>query len=74
VVSHAGSRLLADLADQATLAEGLVMLRKPRVRHDPGRILIDLAVAVADGTTTISDIAVLGDQVELFGPVALSTW
>jgi hypothetical protein len=50
------------------------MLRKPRVRHDPGRILIDLAVAVADGTTTISDIAVLGDQVELFGPVALSTW
>ena len=52
VVSHAGSRLLADLADQATLtaelAEGLVMLRKPRARHDPGRILIDLAVAVAD--------------------------
>jgi DDE family transposase len=74
VVSHAGSRLLADLADQATLtaelAEGLAMLRKPRARHDPGRILIDLAVAVADGATTISDIAVLGDQVELFGPVA----
>src|SRR2546421_9043830 len=31
---------------------------------------IDLAVAVADGATTISDIAVLGDQVELCGPVA----
>lgn len=74
VVSHAGSRLLADLADRATLtaalAEGLARLRKPRARHDPGWILIDVAVAVADGATTISDIAVLDDQVELFGPVA----
>lgn len=53
VVSHAGSRLLADLADRATLtaalAEGLARLRKPRARHDPGWILIDVAVAVADG-------------------------
>jgi hypothetical protein len=32
--------------------------------------LLDLAVAVADGATTISDIAVLADQAELFGPVA----
>ena len=29
-----------------------------------------MAVAVADGARTISDIAVLGDQGELFGPVA----
>jgi hypothetical protein len=33
-------------------------------------VLIDLAVAVADGAQTISDIAVLVDQPELFGPVA----
>lgn len=74
VVSHAGSRLLADLADRtmltAELSEALAGLRKPRARHDPGRVLVDLAVAVADGATTISDIAVLGDQHELFGDVA----
>jgi hypothetical protein len=73
-VSHAGSRLLADLGDRATLSAelsgALAGLRKPRARLDPGRILLDLAVAVADGATTISDIAVLGDQSELFGAVA----
>jgi len=74
VVSHAGSRLLADVADRTTLTgqldEALVGLRKPRARHDPGRVLVDMAVAVADGATTISDVAVLADQAELFGPVA----
>jgi hypothetical protein len=74
VVSHAGSRLLADVADRTTLtgqlAEALVGLRRPRARHDPGRVLVDMAVAVADGATRISDVAVLSDQEELFGAVA----
>jgi hypothetical protein len=74
VVSHVGSRLLADVADRASLtgelAVALAGLRKPRARHDPGRVLVDLAVAVADGARTISDIAVLADQQALFGPVA----
>ncbi len=74
VVSHAGSRLLADVADRTTLTAqlggALDVLRKPRARHDPGRVLVDLAVAVADGATTISDIAVLADQRALFGAVA----
>jgi DDE family transposase len=74
VVSHAGSRLLADVADRTTLTaqlgEALAGVRRPRARHDPGRVLVDMAVAVADGATTISDIAVLADQAALFGPVA----
>jgi hypothetical protein len=74
VVSHAGSRLLADVADRTTLtarlAESLAGLRKPRARHDPGRVLVDMAVAVADGATTISDVAVLADHAELFGAAA----
>ncbi len=74
VVSHVGSRLLADVADRTTLtgqlSEALDGLRRPRTVHDPGRVLVDLAVAVADGARTISDVAVLGDQDELFGPVA----
>lgn len=74
VVSHAGSRLLADLADRSSLtgqvSEALAPLRRPRARHDPGRVLVDVAVAVADGAECISDIAVLADQSELFGPAA----
>jgi hypothetical protein len=74
VVSHAGSRLVADVADRTTLtaqlSEALAGLCKPRARHDPGRVLVDMAVAVADGATTISDVAVLADQAALFGSVA----
>jgi hypothetical protein len=29
---------------------------------DPGRVLVDLAVAIADGAEAISDIAVLADR------------
>jgi hypothetical protein len=74
VVSHAGTRLLVELADATTLtgelSAALDGVRGPRPRHDPGRVLVDLAVAIADGAETISDIAVLADQPALFGPVA----
>ena len=74
VVSHAGSRLLADLADRTTLtvelSASLNGVRGSRPRHDPGWVLVDLAVAIADGAEAISDIAVLADQPALFGPVA----
>jgi hypothetical protein len=77
VVSHAGSRLLADLADVTTLtaelSQALHGVRGPRPRHDPGRVLVDLAVAIADGAETISEIAVLADQPGLFGPLASDT-
>ena len=74
VVSHVGSRLLAELADRSTLtgqlSAALAGLGRPRAVHDPGRVLVDLAVAVADGGECISDIAVLADRPGLFGPVA----
>jgi hypothetical protein len=50
MVSHAGSRLLADVADRTTLtgelSQVLAGLCKARARHDPGRLLVDMAVAV----------------------------
>ena len=77
VVSHAGARLLSDLAEQTTLTAELSTtlcgLARRRTRHDPGRVLTDLAVAIADGAQRISDIAALVDQPGLFGPVASDT-
>jgi hypothetical protein len=74
VASHAGSRLVADLADVTGLAvafsQALAGLRERRCRHDPGRVLVDVAVMLADGGEAISDLAVLRDQPELFGAVA----
>jgi Transposase DDE domain group 1 len=74
VVSHVGSRLLADVADRTTLTCELSAVLAPvgrrRARHDPGRVLVDLAVAVAEGATRICEIAVLADQAAVFGAVA----
>jgi hypothetical protein len=72
VVSHAGLVLLRHLADKAGLTGGLSRaLASPRVLvHDRGRVLADLACAVADGARVISDFRVMGDQRELFGLVA----
>lgn len=74
VASHAGSRLLADLADRTgltnALGDALVGTRQRRSTHDPGRVLTDLAVMLADGGRGISGLAVLRDRPELFGQVA----
>jgi len=74
VVNHVGARLLADLADEVGLASGLSVAMAPtkqRCRgHDRGGVLVDVAVMLADGGDTISDVAVLRDQPELFGEVA----
>jgi hypothetical protein len=74
VVAHAGARLLCDLADDVGLTEELSVAMAPtkqrRRGHDRGEVLCDLAVAVADGTTSISDLRVLSDQPALFGDVA----
>ena len=39
-------------------------------RHDPGRVLLDLALTLADGGDCLSDLSVLRDQPGLFGSVA----
>jgi Transposase DDE domain group 1 len=77
VVSHAGSRLFADLADATTLTAQLSAVFAgrvaPQTAHDPGRVLTDLAVMIADGGECISDIATLADQPGVFGSVASDT-
>ena len=73
VVSHAGSAATRMLADRTGLTGGLSRALARRgfaPVHDRGRVLADLAVAIADGATTISEIDPLRHQEELFGPVA----
>ena len=73
VVSHVGAVLLRMLADRAGLTRALSAgLARTGwwPQHDRGRVLVDLAVMVADGGEAICDIDVLRHQGELFGPVA----
>jgi hypothetical protein len=52
------------------LSENLARWRAPRAVHDPGKIVADLAAAVALGGDCLADIAVLREQPQLAGPVA----
>jgi hypothetical protein len=74
LVSHAGAFLLVELADRlgltAALCEAMSPTRERRSAHDPGVVLRDLAVSVADGGDCLSDLGVLRGQEALFGPVA----
>ena len=72
-----GAYLLVELADRlgltAALAEAMAPTRERRSAHDPGVVLRDLAVSVADGGECLSDLGVLRGQEALFGAVASET-
>ena len=74
VVNHAGTRLLADLVDRlgltTVMSSAMAPTKQRRRGHDRGDVLVDVAVMLADGGETISDVAVLRDQPDLFGEVA----
>jgi len=74
LTSRAGTALVAGVADRvgltAALSQALVGLRERRCRHDPGRIVRDLALSLADGGDCLADLRVLRDQEPLFGEVA----
>jgi len=76
VATHAGSLLLAEMADGSGLTDGLsaamAHTRSRRSGHDPGRVLAHLAVMLADGGDCVADLAALRHQPELFGSVASS--
>jgi DDE family transposase len=74
LVSHAGSALLAGIADRTGLARALSrelgVVRQRRGRHDPGCVIADLAVMLADGGDCLADLSAMRDQAPLFGQVA----
>ena len=74
LISSSGALLLRDTVrasgvDRA-LSAALTRWRSPRSVHDPGKVLIDLATAVALGGDCAADLAVVRVQPALFGLVA----
>jgi hypothetical protein len=64
IVSQAGSVLLVETVRKAGLDQAistaLAPWRKPRAVHDPGKILLDIALAVALGGDCLADVASCG--------------
>ncbi len=72
LVSRGGLAWLAEAADLSGLTAGFsaAMAALPRRRHDPGRGLAQVVLALADGATCAADVAGLRDQPAMFGEVA----
>lgn len=73
-VGHAGSALLVGVADRVgltgALSAALAPGRERRSAHDPGVVLRDLVVMLADGGECLADLGAMRDQLDLFGNVA----
>ncbi|MFF1481897.1 IS1380 family transposase [Streptomyces sp. NPDC058301] len=74
VVSQAGGVLLVETVRKSGLdtaiSAALAPWRRPRAVHDPGKILLDVALAVALGGDCLADVAMLRAEPAVFGPVA----
>jgi hypothetical protein len=74
VVSQAGGVLLVETVRKTGLdraiSAALAPWRKPRAVHDPGKILLDVALAVALGGDCLADVGMLRAEPAVFGPVA----
>src|SRR5487761_844465 len=73
LVSRAGTALLRELADACGLTggwtEALLDTYRAAPIHQPGAVLRDLAVVIADGGDALAHLGVLRDQAKLFGAV-----
>jgi hypothetical protein len=74
LVSRSGSVLVPELAArlglEGELSGELTHLFRRRPRHDPGRVVVDLATTLIDGGDCVSDLGALAEQPDLFGSVA----
>ncbi|MGW3473576.1 transposase [Saccharopolyspora sp. NPDC000995] len=73
-MSQAGAVLLLRTAETvgvtSGLSEALSPWRKPLAVHDLGKIVLDLAIAVAVGGDCLADIALVRTEAGVFGSVA----
>ena len=74
VVAHAGGALLTATIGRVglddALSAALAPWRRPHAVHNPAKVILDLAVALALGGDCLADVAVLRSAAEVFGPVA----
>jgi hypothetical protein len=77
LVSHAGAALVVELADRVgltgALSAAMADTRERRSAHDPGRVVRDVAVMLADGGDCVTDMDAYRGQERLFGPRASET-
>ncbi len=73
-MGQAGGMLLTRTAQVTGLAAGLsralASWRRPLARHDPGKIVTDLAIMLALGGDCLADAGVLRGEPAVYGPVA----
>ena len=73
-VGPAGARLLTGTVRatglDTALSRALAPWRRPLAVHDPGKIIVDLALCAALGGDHLSDLSLLRCAEEVFGPVA----
>src|SRR5450631_2748946 len=70
VVAHAGAVLLVATAGKVRLDRELSAALRPLAIHDPGKVLLDLAISVAIGGDCLADIAQVRSEPAVFGLVA----
>jgi hypothetical protein len=74
VVSQAGGVTLVEAVRVSgldrQLSQALAPWRKPLARHDPAKVLCDLAISLAVGGDCLADVAVLRAGPGVYGPVA----
>src|SRR4051812_8150718 len=74
LISSSGALLVREAIRVAGLGRGLSAALAPwrpgRARHDPGKVLLDVAIAVALGGDCLADLAVVRAQPAVFGSVA----
>jgi hypothetical protein len=74
LISSSGALLLNETSRVTGLGRGLsralARWRPARASHDPGKVLLDVATAVALGGDCLADVAAVRSQPEVFGPVA----
>jgi len=70
LISTSGAALLMQTAAVSGLVAGLLeqlaRWRKPLAVHDPAKMILDIAVAIAAGGDCLGDVALLRAQPELF--------
>ena len=73
-LGYPGGLLLTETVHTSSLGHhlktALTPWKKPFAVHDPGKILLDLAITLALGGDALSDSTALRDEPDLYGPVA----